>query len=131
MLKKLIILCCSYSLFLFSSSVMSASEVSAFSKATLFLSCPQAVSDDDPGFCASFQSVAQCHCMEAGLPQPMCADMKALYNRMVGIFGSQQKACEYQKDTDTQTCMDYWNCYRQGGTDSHGRLCSGTGKACM
>ena len=92
--------------------------------------CPQALPTADAGFCASFKSVAQCHCTSSGLPAGMCRDMNSIYSRMVSIFGSQQKACEYQKDTTTQTCMDDWNCYRMGGKDSLGRLCSSNGNRC-
>lgn len=111
----LVILFCSFSSF--------ASEI--YSK------CPQAVQDDQPGFCPSFRSVAECHCVESGLPKGMCQDMKALYSRMISMFGSLQKACEYQHDTATQTCIDVWNCYRLGGKDSLGRSCSSTGNACQ
>lgn len=92
--------------------------------------CPQAASTDSPSFCPSFQSVAQCHCSESGLPKSMCQDMGAIYQRMIIVFGSVQRACEYQHDTSTQNCMDDWSCYRSGGTDSQGRLCSSTGKSC-
>ncbi len=96
-----------------------------------FSGCPQAVSDDNPGFCSSFKSVAECHCKESGLPTGMCRDMEALYKRMMSTFGSLQKVCEYQTDTSVQTCIDDWVCYRQGGRDSQGRLCSSTGRACQ
>jgi hypothetical protein len=93
--------------------------------------CSQALPTNNPGFCASFKSVAECHCTASGLPRGMCTNMSLLYDRMISIFGSIQKACEYQHDTDTQTCVDDWNCYRSGGNDSHGRQCSSTGKACQ
>ena len=93
--------------------------------------CPHADPVTSSNFCTSFKSVAECHCIVSGLPQGMCKDMNAIYNRMLSVFGSQQKACEYQKDVSTQECMDDWNCYRSGGTDSKGNLCSGTGKACQ
>jgi hypothetical protein len=92
--------------------------------------CSQALPTDNPAFCASFKSVAECHCTSSGLPPGMCQDMTTIYNRMVKIFGSQQKACEYQKDVPTQQCMDDWNCYRSGGRDSQGKLCSSTGQVC-
>jgi hypothetical protein len=95
------------------------------------LGCAQAVPTNDPGFCTSFKSVAECHCTAAGLPSGMCKNMNSIYDRMISIFGSIKKACEYQHDTDTQTCIDDWNCYRTGGKDSQGRLCSSTGKACQ
>jgi hypothetical protein len=93
--------------------------------------CEQALANTNPGFCSSFKSVAKCHCVELGLPKGMCDDMNALYGRMMFLFGnSLQKVCEYQHDTTTQTCIDDWNCYRLGGKNSQGALCSSTGKAC-
>ena len=105
-------------LFLFLSMLSIASFAADSTK------CKQATPTNDPGFCTSFKSVAECHCTESGLPKSMCQDMKQLYDRMISIFGSLQKACEYQHDTDTQTCIDDWNCYRLGGKDSKGQLCS-------
>lgn len=95
------------------------------------LSCPQATSTDNPGFCPSFKSVAQCHCTATGLPSQLCQDMNSIYKRMIAMFGSVQRACEYQKDTTTQICIDDWSCYKNGGTDSQGRACSGTGLSCQ
>lgn len=92
--------------------------------------CSNALPTNNPGFCASFKSVATCYCTSSGLPSGMCQDMNALYSRLMMVFGSLQKACEYQKYTTTQDCMDNWNCYRRGGVDSRGRLCSSTKKAC-
>lgn len=93
--------------------------------------CTNAVPTDNAGFCASFKSAATCYCTNSGLPSGMCQDMNTLYNRMMMVFGSLQKACEYQKYTTVQDCMDNWNCYRLGGVDSRGRLCSGTKSACQ
>lgn len=93
--------------------------------------CPFAVPTNDPGFCSSFKSVATCYCTSSGLPSGMCQDMNALYNRMLAVFGSLQKACEYQRYTSPQDCMDNWNCYLHGGIDSRGRLCSSTKSACQ
>lgn len=110
--------------------------VCGFNSTVLFAStpllCPQAVPDDKPGFCASFKSVAECHCEEMGIPKGMCQKMSMndIYNQMISMFGSQQKACQYQHDTSFQTCMDDWNCYRLGGTDSQHRLCNATGSHC-
>ncbi|RUR05419.1 hypothetical protein [Legionella sp. km772] len=92
--------------------------------------CPKALPTNNAGFCASFKVAAVCHCTTSGLPAGMCQDMNALYNRMIGLFGSVQKACQYQKDTTTQNCIDSWSCYRSGGKDSQGRLCSSTGNSC-
>ncbi|WP_173236757.1 hypothetical protein [Legionella antarctica] len=93
-------------------------------------SCPGALPTDHVNFCASFRTAATCYCTSSGLPAGMCQDMTALYNRLIGVFGSLQKACEYQRYTTTQDCMDNWNCYRLGGIDSHGRLCSSNQLAC-
>lgn len=93
-------------------------------------SCNNAVPTDDPTFCESFKSVAICYCTSSGLPGIMCQDMNMLYRRMTSIFGSLDKACQYQKHTSKQDCLDNWNCYRTGGIDSRGRLCSGTKKSC-
>lgn len=106
-----------------------AFSLSSFA-ATNYSNCPQAAPTNDPSFCASFKSVASCHCVESGLPSGMCQNMNTIYNLMIARFGSIQKSCEYQRDTSTQTCIDDWNCYRSGGKDSQGRLCSGTGKVC-
>ncbi len=60
----------------------------------------------------------------------MCQDMNALYNRMIAVFGSLQKACAFQHYTSTQDCIDNWTCYRQGGVDSRGRACSSNRSPC-
>lgn len=121
------------SLLLLSSVVTPAFSALPFLKifiATTHANCPHAAPTNALNFCPSFQSVAQCHCTSAGLPSGMCRDVNAIYNRMITVFGSQLKACQYQRDTSVQECMDDWDCYRLGGKDSFGRLCSGTGKAC-
>ena len=92
------------------------------------LACSKALPTDNLKFCASFKTVATCYCTSSGLPAGMCQDMNALYNRMIGVFGTLQKACQYQKYTSVQDCMDNWNCYRFGGKDSTGKLCSSTQK---
>lgn len=92
--------------------------------------CPDALPTNDPGFCASFKSVATCYCTSSGMPNGMCQDTNAVYNRMLSMFGSLQRACEYQKYTSTQNCIDNWTCFLNGGVDSQGRTCSGTGAAC-
>lgn len=109
-------------LFLINSSIVLA--------ATDLSSCPKAMDTNNPGFCASFKTAAICHCTSSGIPAGMCQDMKALYDRMIGLFGSMEKACRYQKDTTPQNCIDSWNCYRKGGKDSQGRACSSTGNPC-
>lgn len=91
--------------------------------------CPQAVHTSHPHFCDSFHSVAQCHCADS-LPHSMCKDMQKLYARMISMFGSVERACRFQQDTSTQNCIDDWKCYREGGVNTQGELCSGTGDKC-
>jgi hypothetical protein len=93
-------------------------------------SCPLALPTDNGGFCPSFKAAATCYCTEAGVPKGLCQDMNSIYKRMLAVFGSVKRACEYQKNTDPQTCIDGWGCYMNGGTDSHGKLCSGTASPC-
>lgn len=93
--------------------------------------CAIAAPTSSPAFCDSFKAVAQCHCVSSGLPKGMCVNMHSLYDRMISMFGSLHKACEYQHDTSTQNCIDSWDCYRHGGTNSQQELCSGTGSACQ
>ncbi|KTD23818.1 Uncharacterised protein [Legionella lansingensis] len=93
--------------------------------------CPNALPTNHPSFCASFKTAATCYCVSSGLPAGMCQDMNALYSRMISVFGSLQKACESQRYTTPQDCMDNWNCYLYGGVDSRQRLCSGTRAACQ
>jgi hypothetical protein len=101
-----------------------------FSVSTFAFACNKALPTDNPNFCSSFKTAAICYCTSSGLPPMMCQDMKMLYARLISVFGSLQKTCEYQKHTSTQDCMDNWNCYRLGGVDSHGKACSSTRKAC-
>ena len=98
--------------------------------ASLFGSCPPASAISSASFCSSFKLAAQCHCTSSGLPKGMCLNMHSLYDRMNSIFGSVRRACEYQRDTSAQHCIDSWNCYRSGGTTSQNELCSGSGNAC-
>jgi hypothetical protein len=93
-------------------------------------SCGNAVDTDHPGFCSSFKTVAVCYCINSGLPPLMCQDMDMLYARLISVFGSIQKACEYQKDTSPGKCMDDWHCFHDGMKNAHGKLCSSTGKSC-
>ena len=92
--------------------------------------CDHALPTDDVNFCSSFKSVAPCYCTSSGVPANMCQDMNVLYQRMISMFGSLQRACNFQRYTSPQDCIDNWNCYRMGGIDSRGRLCSSTQKAC-
>lgn len=93
-----------------------------------FAVCQQAEATYSPQFCPSFKSVAECHCYP--LPPSMCQDMDKLYNRMIAIYRSVENACKSQHDTSIQNCIDDWHCYREGGVDSTGQLCSGTGNKC-
>lgn len=94
-------------------------------------SCPRALPTDSPNFCASFKVAAICYCTSSGLPAGMCQDMNQLYGRLITVFGSLQKACEYQHFTTTEDCINNWTCYRQGGIDSTGKLCSSNEHACQ
>ena len=85
---------------------------------------------DDANFCPTFKTAATCYCTASGLPAGMCQNMKNLYSRMMVVFGSLQKACEYQHYTSPQDCVDNWNCYLKGGIDSRGKLCNKTQQAC-
>ncbi len=126
MIKKILftLLCiCSTASFAFSATAIPNTTSSA-------LACGQAVATTDPGFCPSFKSIALCHCMEK-LPRGMCQDMNLLYARMIDMFKTIAKACAYQHDTSVQNCIDDWNCYRSGGRNSAGQLCSSTGNACQ
>lgn len=122
---------------LFSSLIFSASSAYALPDSLLSIfvaethaSCPQALPNTNAGFCASFKAAAICHCTSAGLPSGLCQDVNTIYNRMIGLFGSIQRACDYQKDIPASACVAAWNCYRAGGKNPEGNLCSGTGKAC-
>jgi len=93
--------------------------------------CPDALPTNNPGFCASFIKAAQCQCsVRGGLPPAMCQDMGKIYSRMIAVYKSVPAACAAQKDAPTQTCIDDWVCYLNGGKDSLGRACSSTGRAC-
>lgn len=93
--------------------------------------CGQADPDDSASFCPSFAAIAACHCTESGVPAGKCSDMNFVYNIMIARFITLDRACEYQTDTTKQACIDDWNCYRQGGVDSNGKLCSSVGRACQ
>lgn len=92
--------------------------------------CPNALPTDNVNFCPSFKAAAKCHCTSSGLPDLMCQDMKSIYARMMSVFGTLQRACEYQHTTSTEDCINGWNCYRLGGVDSYGKLCNSNKKAC-
>ena len=101
-----------------------------FGLSSLAFACPSALPISDPGFCESFHVAAECYCTSSGLPRKMCNNMTLLYQRMIGMFGSLENACHFQPNTSYQECMDDWLCYRFGGQNSQGELCSGTGNAC-
>ena len=94
------------------------------------LGCSKASSTDSSDFCPTFKVAATCYCTSSGLPSGMCQDMNALYNRMISVFGSLKKACEFQHYTTPQECIDNWNCYLFGGVDSRGRLCNVNKQPC-
>lgn len=93
-------------------------------------SCPLALPSTDPNFCSSFLAVGTCHCLER-LPTKYCQSLKDIYANMIATFGTMEAACAWQKDVDTQTCIDDWNCARKGGRNSRGGLCSSTGNPCQ
>ena len=94
--------------------------------------CTPAAPTNTSNFCQSFKTVAPCYCAANGVPSIVCNNMsmELLYKRMISYYGSLGQACHGQKNTTPQDCLNNWNCYRLGGKDSQGRLCSGTGKAC-
>ncbi len=98
---------------------------------TSSFACDTAKAPNDPGFCPSFKAVAYCHCTAAGVPGKKCEDMNYIYELARSRYGSIENACRKQTDTDYQTCMDSWGCYRGDiKKDSKNQLCSGTGNAC-
>jgi hypothetical protein len=94
------------------------------------LACPNALPTDDVNFCASFKTAASCYCSDQGVPFGMCQDMHVLYNRMMVVFKTIDRACEFQHYTSKQNCIDNWRCYLAGGTDSTGRSCGATQLPC-
>lgn len=102
----------------------------SMSSYSMTLTCPQATPTNVSGFCQSFEQAAKCYCASTGLPKGMCNNMKDIYKRMISIYGSVKRACEFQKNTGTETCIDDWNCYRNGGKNADGQLCSSTGNVC-
>jgi hypothetical protein len=92
--------------------------------------CSKAAPPESVAFCSTFKVAATCYCTSSGLPSGMCQDLEALYKRMISVFGDLKTACQYQRNTTTQDCIDSWNCYRVGGKTSQNKLCSSTGKKC-
>src|SRR3990167_11524562 len=84
--------------------------------------CPLGLPDNDPKFCDYFREAAKCRCMASGLPEGMCNNMDLIFSRMISIYGSAERACQFQKDTSYQDCIDHVNCYRFGGSDSQTKL---------
>jgi hypothetical protein len=109
--------------------------MSTFSfNAAAFTACNRALPTENPGFCSSFQQAATCHCAQRKdrpFPEAYCRNIKWLYGIMVSTYGSLNKACEIQTEASKQECIDDWTCYIFGGTDSNGRPCSSTQKACV
>ncbi len=93
--------------------------------------CPQIDQYDSPQFCQEFENIARCHCTNSGLPARMCQKVDLIYSRMISTFGTIEKACRFQKDTSVQNCIAAWQCYLKGGQLEDGRLCNGTGYACV
>lgn len=91
-------------------------------------SCPQALSVSDPNFCGSFVTAAECYCAEK-LPAGVCRDMNVIYERMMGLFLTIDRACQYQANVyhsvTAEVCKDDWNCYLSGH-DSKGKACNPT-----
>lgn len=122
-------------LFLLSLSVFCFFFFLSTSNATSFFAppnCKKASATNTAEFCSSFKDAAICHCTARGIPGPVCQmmGMSEIYRRMTGYYGSMEAACNAQTEVPPQECIDGWNCYRFGGTDSQGRLCSGTGSYC-
>jgi hypothetical protein len=130
MIKKLILSLCLLSINCFAVTPFQTQISQLNSMVNPVLACGQAAATSDVNFCASFRAVAQCHCVSSGLPAGICQDMNVLYSRMISIFGSVESACAYQKDTTVQNCINDWNCFKKGGRDSTGAICSSTGNPC-
>jgi hypothetical protein len=92
--------------------------------------CGKALPTSNPNFCPSFKAIAACHCQEAGLPGKNCQSMSFIYGAMIARYRTVERACAAQHDTSFQECLDDWSCYRSGGRDSTGSMCSATGRAC-
>lgn len=131
MFPKKIMMMLLFSAFLFTGSAQAGIDFLSLFIAHKHENCPKSSSLNQNTFCSQFKAAATCHCTSSGMPEKLCLKPETVYKRMLMVFGTQQKACEYQQDTSTQSCMDSWNCYRLGGKDSEGRLCSGTGHSCL
>ena len=118
-----------FSIFFFIAMTGSLFSMPVFTK-LIPKSCPLAGATDSAAFCDAFRQSAKCHCHAAGMPGIFCANMSFVYNAMIHIYGTLESACAHQHDTPKAICIDDWNCYRLGGKDSVGKLCSGTGRVC-
>lgn len=97
-------------------------------------SCGKAPPVNKSNFCAKFKEIAGCQCTNHLQPDSVCSDMKKIYSTMLKTYKTLSTACLYAastQNTTQQECIDDWNCYWLGGTDSTGKLkCSGTGSKC-
>lgn len=98
--------------------------------ATLAQQCSSGPPIDNPGFCRGFEASAYCECEKRAKIKYFCQSLDQIYRGMLLTYGSLENACRAQSHTSTQKCIDGWRCYRNGGKDSNGHLCSGTGKPC-
>lgn len=92
-------------------------------------SCPQAFPASQPGFCETFKTSVTCFCAQT-LPQKLCENINQVYQLMIARYGSVEIACKFQRETSIQVCIDDWRCYKNGGVDSQGGPCNGSGSAC-
>ncbi len=94
--------------------------------------CPKTKPMDSKKFCSSFEGVVKCVCLANIHSSFMCRSMSVIYMTILAKFGSIEKFCndKHQYRVPPQQCIDEWNCYRNGGKNSQGVLCSGTGNRC-
>lgn len=84
-------------------------------------------SDTLPNFCALFKNAVTTCSPIPGL------SMQRIYSLMIAVYGNLNNACLKNAGKyggGVQACIDQWNCYWNGGSDSQGALCSGTGTRC-
>ncbi|OGT48456.1 MAG: hypothetical protein A3E82_03930 [Gammaproteobacteria bacterium RIFCSPHIGHO2_12_FULL_38_11] len=83
--------------------------------------------DYSPTFCSDFKIAVTSCCPIKNLP------MQKIYHLMMVAYGDLQNACNKNAAKyggSIQSCVDQWNCYWNGGSDSQDRLCSTTGVKC-
>lgn len=134
LIKNLIIQICCY----FASSMTFANDIDTVqyflrSNVTAPRACVIA-NNTDPNFCSLFFSNALCVCQEtSSTPKhpSECKDMHTYYNYLMFTFQSLSEACHWlamnvpEPDrVSVQDCVDNWNCYWRGGTNSKGDYCS-------